>query len=636
MLKHVAAVTLLASAVALADSPATRPAATRPATQQASTRPATQPAARIKLPTPAELMAKFKGERETVAAKMQVAAFMLNSEFTEKPADFSLFGGPSPTLRDLLERIGKARDDATLKAVLLYVGSGTGLNLSQAQEVRDALGELRRAGKKTFVYADSFDTTSYVLASAATNVCLLPGGEVFIPGIGFDTTFFKGTLDKIGVQADYVQIGEYKGAEEPFTRVQPSEELKGEMNKLVDAYYKQIIEGISLHRNLSGDRVKQAVDGAIIPAVQAKTEGYVDHLVDADGLRELMKNELGGEVNLQHEYGTSQRDAVDLSNPFAIFKLMNARPAAGTKPKIAIVYAQGTIVDGEGGAGLTGGSSVGSEEIRRAMRMAGRDEQVKAVVIRIDSPGGSALASEAMWQAVRHVAEDKPVVISIGSMAASGGYYLASAGDYIVADPAAIVGSIGVVGGKFVTTELYEKLGITTMTFARGQNASLFSSAQPFDDRQRRMVRTWMKNTYDQFTQRILTTRSDRIKDIDQVARGRIFLAADAKALGMVDALGGMNMAIAEAAERAELETGEFDTVAVPAPTTLGDLLNGREGGEAAAPVRPAMVLPEAARSLLAPLPREVRIAIGRQVELMHILEKRPVALMSPFVITTR
>ena len=480
------------------------------------------------------------------------------------------------------------------------------------------------------------DTTSYVIASAATNICLLQGGEVFVPGIGFETTFFKGTLDKIGVQADYVQIGEYKGAEEPFTRTQPSEELKGEMENLVDAYYRQIVDGISLNRNLPAEKVKQAMDGAIIPAAQAKAEGFVDHLVDADGLRVLMKSELGGEVHLQHDYGNVERESVDFSNPFAIFKLFNQRPAVSNKSKIAVVYAEGTIVDGEGGGGWTGGNSIGSEDIRKAMRMASRDDTVKAVVIRIDSPGGSALASEAMWQAVRHVAAEKPVIISIGSMAASGGYYLASAGEYVVADPAAIVGSIGVVGGKFVTTGLYEKLGISTMTFSRGQNASLFSSAQPFDDRQKRMVRTWMKNTYDQFTQRILITRGDRIKDIDKIARGRIFLAADAKALGMVDQLGGLSAAIEVAADRSKLNGGAYDVTVVPAPTTLGDLLNGRDGAQAASSIRPAMQWPMSAQALLAPLPREVQVSIGRQLQLMQLLQTRPVALMSPFVITTR
>ena len=265
------------------------------------------------------------------------------------------------------------------------------------------------------------------------------------------------------------------------------------MNKLVDSYYTQIVGTISSNRNIPAQQVKQAIDGAIIPADQAKADGYVDHLVDADGLRDLMKTELGGEVNLQQNYGEKKQDALDFSNPFWLIKLLSPKKETSSKPKVAIVYAEGTIVDGESGGGILGSRSIGSETIRQAMRIAGRDDAIKAVVIRIDSPGGSALASEAMWQAVQRVSEKKPVIISVGSMAASGGYYLAAAGDYIVADPAAIVGSIGVVGGKFVTSDLYEKLGITTTTFSRGRNANIFSSQQPFDERQKRLVRTWMK-----------------------------------------------------------------------------------------------------------------------------------------------
>ncbi|MGC4032200.1 MAG: signal peptide peptidase SppA [Tepidisphaeraceae bacterium] len=539
-----------------------------------------------------------------------------------------------PTFRELLERIGKARDDQAVKACLFYMAAGTGLNLSQANEVRDALVALRRAGKKTFVYADTYDTVGYTLASGATDVCILPGGEVFIPGIGFETMFYKGVFDKLGVHADYVQIGEYKGAEEPFTRTGPSEELKGELNKLVDSYYKQITDGIAVHRNLKTEDVKRTVDAAILSARQAEQAGWVDHLVDSDGLRDLMKQELGGDVRLTANYGAAERDEVDLSNPFAIFALLNKKTAVSDKPKVAVIYAEGTIVDGEGGGGLLGGSSVGSEQIRRAMRLAARDDTVKAVVIRIDSPGGSALASEAMWQAVRRVEKDKPVIISVGSMAASGGYYLASAGDWIVADPTSIVGSIGVVGGKFVLTGLYDKLGLSTETFSRGQNADLFSQTTPFSDRQKRMVTTWMKNTYDQFTDRITSTRGEKIKDIDKVARGRIFLAADAKDLGMVDEIGGIEKAVTVAAERAKLPGGAYDVTVLPQPTTLADVISGRSAEAGAARVLPKVQVD--VTPLLGTLPATLRTSLSQQVDLMQIMQTRPVALMSPYVLTTK
>src|SRR5439155_20987908 len=174
-------------------------------------------------------------------------------------------------------------------------------------------------------------------------------------------------------------------------------------------------------------------------------------------------------------------------------------------------------------------NQVGSESLRRAIRTAARDDNVKAIVLRIDSPGGSALASEAMYASVRHLAAKKPVIVSVGGMAASGGYYLACSGDTIFADSSAIVGSIGVVGGKLVMKDLFEKIGLGTETFKVGRNGGLYSWTEPWDDRQQRLVRHGMQDAHDLFTRRVMATRKDKITDIDKVARGRIFLARDAK-----------------------------------------------------------------------------------------------------------
>ena len=631
MLKSVLALSLACATVVLADAkPATQPT-TQPATQRASTQPATQPTTKpvAKLPSPAELAKQIKAKQEKAAAQPKVAYFDVTGGFSEKPAGFSLFGGEGgTTMLDVLTRLEQAKNDPAVKGVFLTAGSGSGLKLTQAVELAEVLTELRRAGKKTFVYADRYDTASYVLASAATNVALLGGGEIFVPGVGFETMFYKGAFDKLGVSADYVQIGEYKGAEEPFTRTAPTPELTGELNKLADAYYKQIVASIAQNRSISPDGVRRVIDDALINGEAAKNAGWVDHLTDVDGMRDLMKEEIGEEVEIVARYGEAARASVDFSNPFALLASLNKKPVVSDKPKIAVVYAEGTIVDGQGGTSLGGGVSVGSEDIRKAMRLAARDEKVKAIVIRIDSPGGSALASEAMWQAVRRVSQDKPVIISIGGMAASGGYYLASAGDYVVADPAGVVGSIGVVGGKFVLTGLYEKLGLTTHTYARGQNAGIFSSDAPFDDRQKRLVRIWMRNTYDQFTDRIKTTRGEKIKDIDQIARGRIFLAADAKSLGMVDELGGLRRALDIAAERSELTKGDYDVTVLPAPVTFADVLNGTA---AASPIPTMQTSP-----LMEALPKHIQASLANQIQLMKLMEDRPFVLMSPFTVRVK
>jgi protease-4 len=621
------------SALNLQAKPTTRPAAlvaTRPTTAPAvASSAATQPSAA----SIHALADKIKQMAEQERTTPKVAYFDLSRAVAEKPADFSLFGDSSAvTLRSLIERLRHARQDKDVRAVLITLGEPN-VNLAEAQEIRDALVELRRAGKKTFVYADGYDTDTYTIASGATNVCLLPGGEIMIPGVGIETMYLKGLFDKLGVKADYVQIGEYKGADEEYTRTGPSPEFKHELNKLTDALYDQIVDGISLNRNLSKDAVKAVIDESILTADAAKDRGFVDHLVDEDGLRDLIAQEIGSKVELVKDYDAPEREQVDLSSPFALFALMMKKPVESTKPTVALVYADGVIVDGEGGGGLLGGATIGSDNIRRAMRIAGRDENVKAVVIRINSPGGSALASEAMWQSVRRVAKDKPVIISVGSMAASGGYYLASAGDHIFADSSAIVGSIGVVGGKFVTKDLYDKLGLTTQAFNRGRNADMFSSDTEFSDRQRRMVTNWMKQTYDQFTQRVMTTRGGKIKDIDQVARGRVFLAAQARDLGMVDEIGGIDRAIAYAANQADLKPDQYDVRIIPAPKTLADLINGNSE-DAATRIRPNIELPEL--SMIKALSPNIRAMLGEQLQMVQLLQQRPILLASPVVIRVR
>ena len=633
-----AAVLAIGGGMALGGEPkigASRSIARVEATDATSTDSSAKPSkSDERLPSPSELIKKLRNLEKDKDAKSKIAYFDLSTRpLTEKPADFSLFGDDgSMTLRSVVDRLHQARDDKDIKGVLITLGDG-GVDFSQAQELRDALKGLTDAGKATFAYSDSYDTDSYVVASGAKHICLLEGGEVMIPGVGLETTFYKGLFDKVGVKADYVQIGEYKGADEEYTRTEASPELKGELTRLTEGLYGQIVEQIATARHLSTDDVKQVIDQTILSAADAKERGLVDVLTDQDDLRKLISNDVGNEVELVGDYGRSARAQADPSNPMSLFTLMMKKPQPETdKPQVALIYAEGVIEDGEPG-GLFGGDGIGSETIRHAMRIAVRDDNIKAIVIRIDSPGGSALASEVMWQAVRHAAEKKPVVISIGSMAASGGYYLASAGDKIFADPSAIVGSIGVVGGKFVLKGVYDWAGVHTETFSKGKNAGLFSSSAPWDDRQRAMVTHWMEGTYKQFTQRVMKTRTGKIKDIDKVARGRIFLAKDAKELGMVDEIGGIDAALQFAAKDGGLAPGAYDIRVVPAPKSLGDMIMGG-AAEAAFPFKPTVQIdPD---SLLGVFSPAMQKSMGRELHMMHILQAHPVVLMAPYELTIK
>ena len=589
-------------------------------------------------PTPAELIEKMRGLKKVKAALPHVAYIDLAHPLIEKPADFSFFGDPDfTTLRSVVDRLRQARRDKDIRAVLITLGADSDISLAQAQEIRDELSQINRAGKKTFVYADAYDTAAYTIATGATHICMLEGGEIMIPGVGMEAMFAKGLLDKVGVKADYIQIGEYKGADEQYTRSAPSEQLKGEMNKLADSLYQQIVDGISLSRNLSKDDVRGIIDDAMMTAEAARNRGLIDHLVDADGLRDLISKELSAKkIELVHDYGRSKHEDMDMSNPWSLFAAMAHRPEPTGKPQVALVYVDGVITDGEGGHGMFGGNSAGSEDLRKALRTAARDEDVKAVVIRINSPGGSALASEVIWQAAHRISAEsnKPLIISIGGMAASGGYYVACAGDTIFADPAAIVGSIGVVGGKFVTHDLFDKLGLATETFSKGRNADIFSSAHPFDDRQRKMITQWMKQTYDQFTRRVMSTRGGKIKDIDDVARGRIFAAKQGKELGLVDEIGGLQSAIARAAHNANLTDGDYDVRILPASKTLADFFTG--SGDATTPVQPKASFNSfnVGSALLGALDNASRTMLTQQVQSLQLLQRHPVLMVAPYVVT--
>lgn len=635
MVKQVCLLLLVMGAVCLGDAaPTTQPDGPR------------RPAA---LPTPDELAArarKLAGEsaepvpnhvNAAPAAKStpRIAFFDLTTPLVEKPAEFSLFGDASAqTFRSLIERVNQARDDKQIHGVLITLGESV-LNMSQALELRDSLLDLRKGNKRSFIYADSYDTSSYLAASGATDICLLGGGDIMIPGVGFQTMFAKGVLDKIGVEADYVQIGKYKGADEEYTRSSPSPELTGELNKLVESMYGELIDTISFSRKLPPETVKTLVDQSIIPAAQAKEQGLVDHLLDVDGLRDLMNGELGDKVDLVHDYGEVAKEQLDISNPLALFSMLARHETVSTRPAVALVYAEGVIVDGGGGTSLLEQSqTIGSEDIRQAMRLAERDDHVKAIVVRIDSPGGSALASEAMWQAVRRAAEKKPVIISVGTMAASGGYYLASSGQYIFADPTAIVGSIGVVGGKFVIKDALDKIGLTIGNFNRGANSGLFDMTTPWTDQQRAMVTHWMEDTYKQFTERVMTTRKGKIADISEVAQGRIFMARQAKDLGMVDAIGGEEAAIAYAASQGRLSPGEYDVRVLPPSKTLADYLASSGFGTGQMPFTPKMEL--TADSVLRLMPASTRRLLLEQMQMYQLFQSQPVQLISPCLVTVK
>ena len=351
-----------------------------------------------------------------------------------------------------------------------------------------------------------------------------PAGTLSITGLAAELSFFKGTLDWVGIEAQMVQVGRYKGAAEPFTRTGPSKELKGEYDKLLDDLYEQLSEQIARQRRLSVPHVLHVIDAGPLAAEDARRHRLVDRLVSKADWRESVEKTVRGakhaSVDWLADYARKPTKPLDLSNPWALFGMMlGSRPAEKVRePTIALIHANGVIVSGNSGEGLLGTRRVGARTMAKCFRQVARDDKVKAVILRVNSPGGSAIASELIYQAVRKCARKKPVIVSISSVGASGGYYIALGGRKILADPAATVGSVGVISGKLAMTGLMEKVGITTYEITRGRNAGLWLS-RPWDEREREIIRRMSTRTYDMFVSRVRDSRGKRIKNLNAVTQ---------------------------------------------------------------------------------------------------------------------
>jgi protease-4 len=557
-------------------------AACAAASSEPSSKPASQPP---KHEPPVKQKVELTGEAAEKQAEGRIAHIRLSGAVLSSPPDFSFFAGESQgmTLRDWVQRLAKARNDERVGAVALEIDSPE-MDWAQGQELADAV---QRLGEAKPVYAHIIDggAVPYLVGSAAKDLAMEPSGELRITGLGAEMMFYKGTLDWLGIRAQMVQVGKYKGASEPFMRTAPSEEWKGEFDKMLDDLYAQLCEQIASQRKLTVPHVKQAIDEGPHDGRAAKEFRLVDRLACRADWQQYVQTHVA-EARKQKaaewvaDYEAKKPRQVDFSNPLALFgMMMGGRPQEATKePTIAIIHADGVIVPGKSGEGFLGERFVGDKTMAECFQQAAKDDKVKAVIFRINSPGGSALASELIYQSAKACAARKPVIVSIEGMAASGGYYIAMAGQKILADPAAITGSIGVISGKMAIQGLLDKVGITTYEVTRGRNAGLWMS-RPWDQREEAVIRRMATRTYDTFVSRVKDARAGKIKDVDAVAQGRIFTARQALQNGMVDQIGGLREAIIATQSAAKIDHSYI--LVLPRPKTLMDMLYGGESSQA-------------------------------------------------------
>jgi protease-4 len=479
--------------------------------------------------------------RTEAPAKPKVVVFRLNQTLTEKPGEdlSALFGSGSVSLRDLVERMKRAADDAQVKAVVLLFDGGD-MGYAQVEELRQAMSRLKEKGKPVYAHADELSTGSLVLLSGAARLSTVPTADVWLTGMYGEAPYLRGLLDKLGVVPDYLTCGDYKSAAEIFMRTGPSPEAERMENWLFDSIFETSVGLIAEGRRTTPEQVKAWIDDGPYTAETACEVGILDAVEHRQDLEALLKKEYGDEVVFDRKYGKKEEPKPDFSSPLGIFRFWGellsagAKKVADEKPAVGIVYVQGPILLGsEQGLSLLGEEVALSSRVRRAPDDAAADDTIKAVVLRVDSPGGSAVASEIILDATRRVKAKKPFVVSMGNVAGSGGYYVACASDLIFADRSTITASIGVVGGKFATEALFDKLGIEFHPYKRGKNAGLLASGQPFTQDERAKLQSWMDEIYETFRGHVTAVRAGRLKKpLDELAGGRVFTGAQALELG--------------------------------------------------------------------------------------------------------
>jgi protease-4 len=515
----------------------------------------------IEKPGPYEAPEKSK---DYDASQVHWGVMNLHGSIVEREA-FSLLGGHGTELRQLVERLRALAKDDKIAGLLLRVDS-LEISLPDITELRAAMHDFRKAGKQLRCHAESASNGTYLVLSACDTIALAPLGEIAITGPAAMPVHVKPLLDKLSIQADFIHVGAYKGAAEPLTRDAPSKEMEETIGAILDRRYQTIVDTIASERKLDPGVVKGLIDTAMFPADQAKAARLVDEVATFEQVQGSL-----GKPWTKIELEADKQD--QLASMLELARFIGAMPPE--RPigdHVAVVYAIGNIVDGKGGGVLGARQEIASQTMVAALRALAADPSVKAVVLRIDSGGGSAQASELIWNAVADLKAKKPVIVSMSDVAASGGYYIASGATKIFALDDTLTGSIGVVGGRIAPAAALAKLGVNTFPMGRGKRATMMASLSPWNADERGVIQTTMESVYKTFVGRVADGRHKTPDDILPIAQGRVWTGTRAKELGLVDDIGGLDAALAEARTLGKVDPAVDLEVYPPSPT-LRDVL---------------------------------------------------------------
>jgi protease-4 len=468
----------------------------------------------------------------------------------------------SPSLRSTVDTIRRAKEDSRVHALVVRPVSAGAL-WGQAQEIRAALEDFKSSGKPLVAFLEAGGAGEYYIASVADRVILMPAGQLDLVGLASYELFFRGSLDKMGVVPDLLHIGEYKTAANTFTEREftpAHREMTASLNR---SWYDELVRTVARSRKMTDEAARAALGGGPYTADGALAAGLVDELGYDDQLDDKAPVQ-GTQAISTEQYGRAGA----------------ASSRGASAGRVALLYAVGTIASGESQFDSPTGHVVGSDTFVEWVRKVRVDPDVRAVVVRIDSPGGSAIASEVIWRELMLTRDVKPLIVTMGDVAASGGYYIAAPAHAIVAQPGTLTGSIGVVTGKFVLQGTMDKLGVGTAAVSNGDSAEIYSPFRVFTADERARISEQMQTTYELFLKRVAEGRQQPAEKIDAVAQGRVWTGQQARELGLVDELGGLETALRLARQRARLDASRpLDLVVYPPRRTFYDLLSSQFGG---------------------------------------------------------
>ncbi|WP_129618692.1 signal peptide peptidase SppA [Bacteroides stercoris] len=486
-------------------------------------------------------------ESETQVRKNSVMMLDLNGTLTERsqenPLDFLMKEDyKTYGLDDILSSIRKAKENEDIKGIYIQATS-LGAGFASLEEIRDALKDFKESGKFIVAYGDTYTQNLYYLSSVADKVLLNPQGMLEWRGLAATPMFFKDLLKKIGVEMQIFKVGTYKSAVEPFISTEMSPANREQVNVYLSSIWGQITSSVAESRNLSVEALNKEADRMLMfyPAEESVKNGLVDTLIYKNDVRDYLKNMVG-------------IDKDDNMPVLGIQDMINVKknvPRDKSGNVIAVYYAYGEI---DGGSSASTDEGINSEKVIKDLRKLKDDENVKAVVLRVNSPGGSAYGSEQIWYAINQLKKEKPIIVSMGDYAASGGYYIACNADTIVAEPTTLTGSIGIFGMMPNAKGLTEKLGVNFDVVKTNPYADFGNLTRPMNDGEKGLMQMYVNKGYELFLTRCSDGRGISMEELDKIAQGRVWTGSTAKELGLVDELGGLDKALEIAIAKAGVD----------------------------------------------------------------------------------